>query len=163
MIKQWLIRDRFVYAPSQWDATLHCNVVSHWLGVYTKNPWVSCRDGIDPPTAVNQTFPHVLILVKYDRPPVLNAYYNWSIGVPCGAIHTLIPWTCNEPIVWLGSHVRNHVEIAVASRAVISICVYLWLNWNLRISFVQSILNFAQYRSVTMQNVCKIVWLWNMV
>ena len=25
-----------MHAPSQWETTLHCNVVSHWLGVYTK-------------------------------------------------------------------------------------------------------------------------------
>ena len=29
-------RDHFVYAPSQRETTLHCNVVSHWLGTYTK-------------------------------------------------------------------------------------------------------------------------------
>ena len=29
-------RDHFVYVPSQWETTLHCNVVSHWLGTYTK-------------------------------------------------------------------------------------------------------------------------------
>ena len=27
-------------APSQWETTLHCNVVSHWLGTYTK--WSLC-------------------------------------------------------------------------------------------------------------------------
>ena len=27
-------RDHFV--PSQWEKTLHCNVISHWLGAYTK-------------------------------------------------------------------------------------------------------------------------------
>ena len=26
----------FVYAPSQWETALHCNVISHWLGAYTK-------------------------------------------------------------------------------------------------------------------------------
>ena len=26
------IRDHFVHAHSQWETTLHCNVVSHWLG-----------------------------------------------------------------------------------------------------------------------------------
>ena len=25
-----------VNAPSQWEMTLHCNIVSHWLGAYTK-------------------------------------------------------------------------------------------------------------------------------
>ena len=29
-------RDHFVYGPSQWETTLHCNVVSHWMGIYTK-------------------------------------------------------------------------------------------------------------------------------
>ena len=28
--------DRFVYVPSQWETTLHCNVVSPWLGAYSK-------------------------------------------------------------------------------------------------------------------------------
>ena len=29
-------RDHFVYAPSKWETTLHCNAVSRWLGAYTK-------------------------------------------------------------------------------------------------------------------------------
>ena len=28
--------DHFVYATSQWEVTLHCNVASHWPGAYTK-------------------------------------------------------------------------------------------------------------------------------
>ena len=28
--------DHFVYVPSQWETTLQCNVVSHWLGACTK-------------------------------------------------------------------------------------------------------------------------------
>ena len=31
-----LFRDHFVYAPSQWETMLHCNVVSHWQSTYTK-------------------------------------------------------------------------------------------------------------------------------
>ena len=30
------LRDNFVCTPSQWETTLHCNVVSHCLGAYTK-------------------------------------------------------------------------------------------------------------------------------
>ena len=30
------IRVHSVYAPSQWEMTLHCKVISHWLGTYTK-------------------------------------------------------------------------------------------------------------------------------
>ena len=29
-------RDHFVYAPSHWETMLHCNIVSYWLGAYTK-------------------------------------------------------------------------------------------------------------------------------
>ena len=29
-------RGQFVHAPSQWETTLQCNVVSHWLGAYTE-------------------------------------------------------------------------------------------------------------------------------
>ena len=29
-------RDHFSYAPSQWEAMLWCNIVSHWLGAYKK-------------------------------------------------------------------------------------------------------------------------------
>ena len=29
-------RDHFVHAPSQWETTLQCNVVSHWLGACAK-------------------------------------------------------------------------------------------------------------------------------
>ena len=29
-------RDHSVHAPGQWEMTLHCSVVSHWLGAYTK-------------------------------------------------------------------------------------------------------------------------------
>ena len=32
----WSLRDHFVYVLSQWDTTLQCNVVSHWLDTYTK-------------------------------------------------------------------------------------------------------------------------------
>ena len=28
-------RDYFVHAPCQWETTLHCNVIAHWLGAYT--------------------------------------------------------------------------------------------------------------------------------
>ena len=31
-----ITRDNFVYAPSQWEMTLQCNVGSHWLGTYIK-------------------------------------------------------------------------------------------------------------------------------
>ena len=35
-VKWCLYRDHFVYVPSQWEMTLYCKVVSHWLGTYIK-------------------------------------------------------------------------------------------------------------------------------
>ena len=29
-----IIRDHFVNVPSQWETVLHCNIVSHWLGIH---------------------------------------------------------------------------------------------------------------------------------
>ena len=29
-------RDHFVNVPNQWETTLHCNIVSYWLGAFTK-------------------------------------------------------------------------------------------------------------------------------
>ena len=36
LTKRRLIRDHFVNVPSQWETTLQCNVVSHWMGAFTK-------------------------------------------------------------------------------------------------------------------------------
>ena len=35
---RYRIRDHFVYAPSQWEMMLLSNIISHWLGAYTKYP-----------------------------------------------------------------------------------------------------------------------------
>ena len=39
------LQDYFVNAPSQWETTLHCNVISQWLGAYTNDPWFVLRPG----------------------------------------------------------------------------------------------------------------------
>ena len=31
------VRGHFAYAPSQWETTLQCNVITNWLGAYTQN------------------------------------------------------------------------------------------------------------------------------
>ena len=36
MRPQAIIKDHFVYAPSQWKGMLLCNIVSHWLDAYKK-------------------------------------------------------------------------------------------------------------------------------
>ena len=44
-ISQHIYRDHFVHAPSQWEATLHCNVGSLWLGACTKSSLLICSHG----------------------------------------------------------------------------------------------------------------------
>ena len=36
LVRQHFCRDHFVNLPNQREMKLHCNVVSHWLGAYTK-------------------------------------------------------------------------------------------------------------------------------
>ena len=35
-VRKYKSRDHFVYAPSQLETTLHCNVVSNWLSAYAE-------------------------------------------------------------------------------------------------------------------------------
>ena len=37
-VSMHLSRDQSSYAPSQWETSLHCNNVSHWLGAYLDRP-----------------------------------------------------------------------------------------------------------------------------
>ena len=48
----WLIcagetRDHFVNAPSQWETTLQCHIISHWLSTFTK--WSLTNHYTHPP------------------------------------------------------------------------------------------------------------------
>ena len=38
------------YAPSQWEATLDCNIVSHWLGTYTRWSLKTAGQGTTDPS-----------------------------------------------------------------------------------------------------------------
>ena len=42
IILAWSCRDHFVYPPNPQEMTLQCNIVSHWLGAFTKR---SSNDG----------------------------------------------------------------------------------------------------------------------
>ena len=46
-LTQW-IRDHFVNAPGQLEMTLHGNVISHWVGAYTKTSLVDFKTPGDP-------------------------------------------------------------------------------------------------------------------
>ena len=61
-------RYHFVHAPSQWEMTLHWNVIAHWLGAYTK--WSLQVDTLDYRyiaviyNAITHTGQHCVTMVK---------------------------------------------------------------------------------------------------
>ena len=36
VVLNYISREHFLYVPSQWDTTLQCNVVSHWVAAFTE-------------------------------------------------------------------------------------------------------------------------------
>ena len=76
----------FVYALSQWDTTLHCNVVSHWLGAYTK--W--CLHFLLFAILLGLTAQYLRWFPKIQRTP--SSHVTWWIHHPnltwgIGAMH----------------------------------------------------------------------------
>ena len=54
--------DHFLYAPSQWETTLQCNVVSHWLGALMK--WSLHRHWLNHILNMHIPFPKVSLIWK---------------------------------------------------------------------------------------------------
>ena len=77
------IRDRFVKAPSQWEATSHCNVVSRWLGAFTNDPWTCFHPRTvtyGNETRYRRIFRPVYVnLLQNSLPNWVNATYNNSV------------------------------------------------------------------------------------
>ena len=82
-------RNHFMYAPSQWEMMLHCNVISHWLGAYTK--WslmhiillcleaaivIKCKD-------IAQCWDYLLLIVFVSRACCVVATVEFIILVLC--------------------------------------------------------------------------------
>ena len=78
-------RDHSVYVPSQWETTLQCNVVSHWLGEYTK--WS-------------------LIYPKAKQTPLCDALPS---GLHCGmAMVGGVIMAAHRRDTWSGLAIRHH-------------------------------------------------------
>ena len=77
----YVYREHFVYVPSQWEATLQCNVVSHWLGTCTK--WSLC---VEHYTDSHHVQSYTI------NPQQLKAYELWTPSrVWCRDVNTLAP------------------------------------------------------------------------
>ena len=72
-------RDHFVYAPSQWETTLQCNVVSHWLGHTKNNPRKSQLLTTAIPKLTDDSAPHHhIIQLSHIIPDIFHYTHNTS-------------------------------------------------------------------------------------
>ena len=104
--KIWSCRDHFVYAPSQWEMTLQCNVVSQWLGAYIK--W-SLKVGVlyciylgifywaKLPTNFDKLSNFYHRIFNIDKIIYFDLFYE-VILVHCWAL--LVTWYVKSPSCW---------------------------------------------------------------
>ena len=60
----WSTRDQSRYVPSQWETSLHCNDVSHWLGAYLEWPYIGLRHGFS--SGSNKSPPESVVTSQMD-------------------------------------------------------------------------------------------------
>ena len=93
-------RDQFLHGPSQWKTVLQCNILSHWLGAYTK--WsLQCS-----PIYHNTAYSIAITTDEY-RDQTQNTYLiSWSSQavVCCIGSH----------LIYLSKHDRKQEEIVVS-------------------------------------------------
>ena len=65
-----ILKDHFVYAPSQWGTALQCTVVSHWLGAYTNWSLILALSHLHIPSVLTcgSAAPHVQTRVSVTSP-----------------------------------------------------------------------------------------------
>ena len=92
-----IIRVHFVYAPSQWKTTLHCNIVSHWRGVYIK--W----------SLIMVQFPCTKTLQKNSRNQVACADSNSCLHIILGIVSKT--YTSKSTVGILNFSLLNKIHI----------------------------------------------------
>ena len=98
-------RNQFVYAPSQWETTLQCSVISHWLSAYTELSLLT-----PPPNTRNsqtmcrffREYSTMHVSVRY-RELFLAWGSDHSVYVPIQWETTL---QCNVVSHWLGTYTK---------------------------------------------------------
>ena len=90
MLLRWTHpRDHFVYAPSQWEVTLQCNVVSYWLGTCTV----------------------LLLCWTHPRDHFVYACSQWEATLQC-SITSYWLGTCTVLLCWT-HHPRDHFVLYI--------------------------------------------------
>ena len=84
----YILRESFVYAPSQWEMTLQCNVVSHWLGAYTEWSLII-----------------IIIIVYFPKNYTWYVHYKHKNTSHTSHAHVTEEWLCNG---WEGCQ-KNYI------------------------------------------------------
>ena len=101
----YICRDHFLYAPNQWETTLHCNVVSYWLDAYTTWPQ-PIRDDV--------TLQRCLSLAECIHncylPDIITSI-SWLRGRPRFSLHTHHdkPWW---PLTWQRTRISTLDDVS---------------------------------------------------
>ena len=103
-----------MYAPSQWETTLQCNVVSHWLAHAQKEPWIPsrldiCSLPLPPETDVEITFYNDLIfhLKRWGHNKMVTNWqtflyaFSWIKMILflfklCWSLFLMVKWTISQ-------------------------------------------------------------------
>ena len=93
-------RHHFVNAPSQWETTLHCNVVSHWLGAYKNDPWLcKCSQQQTMITCwTHWPLGDVKVILKVKSPNTYYRLHSWALFVK------LLSDVCHRTPLLMGQH-----------------------------------------------------------
>ena len=114
--------------PSQWETILHCNVISHWLGTYTKRSSnvsplmyiIICgANALLKPTPISHTYIKPVMWYYKGKWQYLNSLRPSSKLTIIGSDNSLSPgrrqaiiWT-NDGILLIGALGTNFSEILI--------------------------------------------------
>ena len=65
-----------VYAPSQWETTLHCNVVSHWLGAYIV---ISVPADVSALQAARVPWDSAVLQLRHKQRVFMHGHQGWNV------------------------------------------------------------------------------------
>ena len=118
-------RDHFVYVPSQWETTLQCNVVSHWLGAYTKWSliWITLQTFLRHPTFCPYGYFMMCLLCIFWRKLTLlySAFQNPCTGFGFHFVVHRYQWNLPISFRHWGSHTISPVPVKPPRRVWVNI------------------------------------------
>ena len=136
------IRDHFVDAPSQWETTLQCNVVSRWLGTYTKWSLNTCTNS-------KHNIPYDLTSNTFARPSPIVLMGKWNGLGPISSDFDELMIQISQKYLW-PFHGTNNGSIksqfcTCHDSSAVMACANLWLDRAIKIKIIRKRI-FARFQ-----------------